>query len=74
MNIRQLEIELDNAWYGHDGVNYDAKLASIKSLGYKVFRNPEGRHKVQKIKTEDWSNAYGGVFGDIFGDIFKGGN
>ena len=71
MNIRQLEIELDNAWYGHDGVNYDAKLASIKAMGYKVFRNPEGRHKLQK--TAD-NNDWYGVFGEIFGNIFTGGN
>ena len=66
-NIRQLEIELDNAWYGHDGVDYDDKLATIKMMGFKVYRNNEGRHKLKKTEDGDWSNMFDGAFGDIFG-------
>lgn len=70
MNIRQLEIDLDNAYWGHGDVKYEDKLSSVKMMGFKVFRNSEGRHKLQQVEGEgatDIYSAFGGIFGDIFG-------
>lgn len=66
MNIRQIEIDLDNAYWGHGDVKYDDKLSAIKGMGYKVFRNSEGRHKVKPPENVDIYSAFGEVFGDIF--------
>lgn len=51
MNIRQLEIDLDNAWWGHGDIKYEDKVATIKAMGYKVYRNSEGKHKVKPDNT-----------------------
>lgn len=67
MNIRQIEIDLDNAWWGHGDVKYEDKLNCIKGMGFKVYRNSEGKHKI--VKTNNGM----GDFGDIFNDIFSGG-
>lgn len=70
MNIRQLEIDLDNAWWGHGDIKYEDKVATIKAMGYKVYRNSEGIHKVVKQNTtydpSDIFDAFGGIFGNIF--------
>lgn len=67
MNIRQVEIDLDNAWWGHGDIKYEDKLKTIKGMGFKVYRNSEGKHKV----IQSTNNM--GDFGDIFNDIFSGG-
>ena len=66
MNIRQVEIDLDNAWWGHGDIKYEDKLKTIKGMWFKVYRNSEGKHKVIQ-----GTNNMGG-FGDIFNDIFGG--
>ena len=45
MNIRQIEIDLDNAWWGHGDIKYEDKLSSVKLMGFRVYRNSEGKHK-----------------------------
>ena len=67
MNIRQLEIELDNAWWGHGDTEYEYKLSAIKMMGYKVYRNSDGKHKV--VQNTEPNN-----FADIFYSMFGGNN
>lgn len=46
-----------------------------KSKGYKIYRNPQGVHKVVINQKEATKSAMTDIFGsDIFGDIFGGFN
>lgn len=65
VNIRQLEIDLDNAWWSYDKEKYQEKLDTTKMMGFKVYRNDKGRHKVVK-------NPDGGDFMDFFNGILNG--
>lgn len=47
MNNRQIEIELNNAYWAHDDKAYQDKLDTYKMMGYKIFRNSKGDHKIQ---------------------------
>lgn len=64
MDNRQIEIELNNAWWGHGDKEYRDTLLSVKLMGYKVFRDSNGNHKVQKTNNSN--------MGDIlFSSLFK---
>lgn len=63
MNTRQIEIDLDNAWWGHGDIKYDDKLQSVKLMGFKVYRNQDGKHKVVKNLNS------GDYFTDFFNDM-----
>ena len=63
MNTRQLEIDLNNAWWGHGNEKYEDKLQSIKMMGFKVYRSNDGKHKVVK-------NPDSGDFTDFFNSMF----
>ena len=73
MNNRIVEIDLNNAYWAHDNKAYKEKVESVKAMGFRVFRDDNGNHKVQP--TGDSTSVYD-AFGGIFGDIFsgKGGN
>ena len=60
-SIDQLRYDL-NRLYQTDTNQYSEYLNMIKGLGYKVFRNDEGNHKIQI----DISTAFGGVFNNVF--------
>ena len=51
-----------NRLYWTDPDRYKERLETIKGVGYKVFRNSAGQHKVQA----DMSTAFGGIFNNIF--------
>jgi hypothetical protein len=51
-----------NKLYWTDSVKYMEHLNMIKGMGYKVYRNPKGIHKVEM----DMSTAFGGIFNEIF--------
>lgn len=55
-----------NRLYWSDPERYMEHLNMVKGLGYRIFRNSKGQHKVQV----DMSTAFGG----IFNQIFNGGN
>ena len=59
--IEQIQNDL-NRLYLSDPVQYKERLETIKGIGYKVFRNSKGQHRVQM----DMSSAFGGVFDKIF--------
>ena len=60
-NIKDMENRL-NTLYWTDSKKYMELLDVIKGMGYKVYRNPKGKHRVQM----DMSNAFGGIFKDFF--------
>lgn len=66
-NDRWLEIELNNAWWGHGDVKYEDKLMSVKIMGYKVFRDSQGNHKVQKVNNDNAGNIFDLLFGGKYG-------
>lgn len=66
-NDRWLEIELNNAWWGHGDVKYEDKLMSVKIMGYKVFRDSQGNHKVQKVNNDSAGNIFDLLFGGKYG-------
>ena len=59
--INEIEARL-NRLYWTDNKAYVEHLNMVKGMGYKVFRNSKGTHKVQM----DMSSAFGGLFSDIF--------
>ena len=59
--IEQIQNDL-NRLYLSDPVQYKERLETIKGIGYKVFRNSKGQHRVQM----NMSSAFGGVFDKIF--------
>lgn len=59
--IEDIEKRL-NHLYQTNPKEYIEHLNMIKGLGYKIYRNPKGIHKVKM----DWSSAFGGVFTNIF--------
>lgn len=64
MNIRQIEIDLDNAWWGHGDIKYEDKLSSVKLMGFRVYRNSEGKHKVVATNNDnDFVASLSNLFG-----------
>ena len=59
--IEQIQNDL-NRLYLSNPVQYKERLETIKGIGYKVFRNSKGQHRVQM----NMSSAFGGVFDKIF--------
>lgn len=58
-------------FYLTDSSKYETEVAVLKKIGYKIYRNPDGKHKVIKpMKQDDIYSAFGGIFGDIFKGAF----
>jgi len=55
-----------NYLYSHGFNEYSEHLEMVKELGYKVFRNSKGEHKIQ-LGSDYLKEAFGGVFGNLFG-------
>ena len=62
--------ELDKLYLA-DKSKYETEVNTLKGIGYKIYRNSAGEHKVidSPKKQDDIYSAFSG----IFGDIFKGG-
>ena len=60
-NIKDMENRL-NTLYWTDSEKYMELLDVIKGMGFKIYRNSNGKHRVQM----DMSNAFGGIFKDFF--------
>ena len=62
-----------NKLYTTDKVKYDKEVNDFKALGYKIYRNDEGQHKViepeRKKKSLFGNEAMDSLFGGIFGGI-----
>ena len=48
-----LTIDLDKAYASDDKAYYEQILKNIKSQGIKVFRNSQGKHKLQLVTTTE---------------------
>lgn len=62
-------VDLDKAYNSY---TYDSLLNTVKRKGFKVFRNPEGKHKLKEDPS--WTpqkEAVSDLFGDLFGGAFK---
>ena len=59
--IEDIQNRLDSL-YWTNSKEYMEHLNLVKGLGYRVFRNSKGRHRVKM----DMSNAFGGLFDNIF--------
>ena len=59
--IHDIEKKLDKL-YTTDLGQYIEHVKTIKGVGYKVFRNENGRHRV-KYDEEALKGFFGGVFG-----------
>lgn len=62
MDNRQIEIELNNAWWGHGDKKYEDTLLSVKLMGYKVFRDSNGNHKIQKTNNSSTEDMLSSLF------------
>lgn len=62
MNERQLEINLNNAWWGHGDTKYEDELSFVKMMGYKVFRDSHGNHKIQKSNNSSMEDMLSSLF------------
>ena len=51
-----------NTLYCTDPKEYMEHLNMLKGIGYRIFRNSKGKHKVEM----DMATAFGGVFDNIF--------
>ncbi len=62
-DIDHLKTMLD-ALYADKNSNYYERLQFAKDLGYKVFRNSEGKHLVED-NSDYLKEAFGGIFRNI---------
>ena len=60
MGVQEIVEKLDKL-YWTDIPGYTEYLQKIKGVGYKVFRNSKGKHKIE--------SPFGGVFDKIFGGM-----
>lgn len=62
-----------NRLYEFDIEKYIKECDDLKRMGYKIYRNSEGKHKVVAPPSKsDIKDMFPGGFGDIFGQIFGG--
>ena len=59
--LQEMQNDL-NKLYWTDSKKYQEHLAMIKGMGYRVFRNPQGLHKIEL----DMSSTFGGIFNGFF--------
>lgn len=64
ISIKQMQSDLD-FYYKVDFEKYSQKLSTIKSMGYKVYRNVNGEHIIKRNENFIYE-AFGGVFKKIF--------
>lgn len=64
--------ELNNL-YQNDPYRYATECDDLKRMGYKIYRNKEGLHKVVEPKKQDkYSEMFGAAMGDVFREMFGG--
>ena len=64
VSTKKLESDLNNL-FKTNPTKYADKLNDIKNMGYKVYRNSDGDHKIKQNENFIYE-AFGGVFGQIF--------
>ena len=58
----EIEYKLNMLWIKGDKDDYDKHVETLKGVGYKVFRNSKGKHKVS-YNTAYFSEVFGGILG-----------
>ena len=78
MGVDTIAQELDRL-YQFDMDKYISECNKWKKLGYKIYRNSEGKHKVvqsERVTQQRRNDTKRKIFGDdltsVFGDIFGG--
>lgn len=72
MAVEVIVVEL-NKLYTTDKVKYDKEVNDFKAMGYKIYRNKEGQHKVvEPVRQKNDIYSQMGMYGDVFKDIFGG--
>jgi len=67
MSVEVFTEELDRL-YEFEIEKYIKECDDLKRMGYKIYRNSEGKHKV--VAPPSKSNMYPEGFGEIFEQIF----
>ena len=74
-NPNVIVAELDRL-YEFEIDKYVEECNQLKRIGYKIYRNDDGKHKVvEPARPNDMfgDNDIYNAFGGIFGNIFRGG-
>ena len=71
MGVDTIANEL-NRLYQFDVDKYVSECNKWKKLGYRIYRNSEGQHKVVEPPKNMYTQMFGSEFGNIFADIFGG--
>lgn len=64
-----------NRLYEFDIDKYVKECDDLKRMGYKIYRNSEGRHRIvepgyrKKSNTNTFPEGFGDIFNSIFGNI-----
>ena len=56
-----------NTLYKKNPDEYLKHIETLKSVGYRVFRNEKGEHKVT-YNNQYLNEIFGGIFGGLFND------
>lgn len=65
-DIKTIEEDL-NRRYFQDPKEYLERVETLKGVGYKIFRNSKGQHKVE-YNNEYFKEMFGGTFGGFFNE------
>ena len=72
-NPKVIEDELDRL-YKYEIDKYAEECNILKSIGYRIFRNPDGKHRVvEQARMNDIHNN-NSIFNTFFGELFGGKN
>lgn len=63
-DIKTIEEDL-NRRYIQDQKEYAKRVETLKGVGYKIFRNSKGQHRVE-YNNDYFNEMFGGAFGDFF--------
>lgn len=56
--------KLDILYSSNNRDQYDKQVETLKSVGYRIFRNSDGKHKVE-YNTQYFQQMFGGAFKGI---------
>lgn len=72
MNIEVIIAEFDRL-YVENLSKYNQEVSDFKAMGYKIYRNDAGKHKVvEPVRQNNDIYSQMGMYGDVFKDIFGG--
>ena len=79
INTQTIVQELDRL-YEFEIDKYITECTDLKRMGYKIYRNSDGKHMITEPRRQQRESFYGesvtdinSAFGGIFNEIFGGG-